>query len=272
MDMEETETGSGDAVNGVDRILVGMGVAALALLPTYIMLMAKPARLADFLQPDSAPRSKPPFLGPGLFFVASLLFVLMIATLTLSGVKTPSPERIEAAQTTGGAAYSIGTGIGYTLAALEDKLSSGDFWNAVAVAMPVFGYAVVLAFGLWGLIRLTTKEWTAAHAVGAALYMVGGLMTGTSLIAGLTVLMGYMVGTLLAGVVMLLGLLGVLCLTSVQAYAFAKAKGADDGARLGLASTAVPILVVLIFSGFAILSTMVGDGLAPAPVETTEKS
>lgn len=271
MDIEEVESGSGDTVNGVDRILVGMGVAALALLPTYIILIAKPDRLSSLLQPGSPPQNKAPYLGPGLFFVASLLFVLMVASLTLSGVEAPSPERIEAAQTTG-AAYSIGTGIGGTLAALEDKLSSGDFWNAVAVAMPVFGFAIILAFGLWGLIRLATQEWTAAHAVGAALYMVGGLMAGTALIAGLAVLVGHVAGTMLAGVVMLFGLLAVLSLTSVQAYAFGKATGAEDGARLGLASAAVPILVIVIFVAFAIGSANLGDGVEPVVAEVSETS
>ncbi|MGB6228597.1 MAG: hypothetical protein WBF53_00535, partial [Litorimonas sp.] len=120
MDIEDTEGGSGDTVNGVDRVLVGAGVAALALLPTYWLLIAHPARLAPRLDPHAQPAIRLPFLGPGLFFVSSLLFALLASSLLIAVIEPPDEVRIEAARQTG-AAFSIGAAIGGLMSALEDR-------------------------------------------------------------------------------------------------------------------------------------------------------
>lgn len=255
LDDPNIDSGSGDPVNGVDRILVGAGVLALVLLPAYGMLIAKPERYAPKLVPSRGSNASDDLPGPGLFFVGSVLFVLLMGSLVLVGLEPPSEDTVAAAKGAG-PGYAIGTAIGQLMSALQTRLSSGDFWSAVAVAVPIFAFAVTLAVPLRLLLGWAVKKWTSAHAMGAALYITGGLLIGIGLSVALGAFIARLATTMVGALMATLAIFAVIGLTGVQAHAFGRLGGAKSEARLGFAAAAVPFSVLGVVAAWAVVANL----------------
>jgi hypothetical protein len=240
MDIEDTESGSGDKINGVDGFLVATGVAAIALVPTYAALLVAPQRLADRLDPRQFGKRDWALLGPGSFFVASVLLVILVGMFLTAGLEAPDTAELESARKTG-VAYSFGAAIGGTMKGLENTLRSGDFWNAAAIAMPIFGFVVALAFPLRALIGSAAPRFRAVQAVAASLYMVGGLMVGTCAVVIALMVASPLIGRMAASGLGVICILGIVLMTSLQTYHFGQAYGPVRETRLGIACALTPM-------------------------------
>jgi hypothetical protein len=255
MELEDAsiESGDTDTVNGVDRILVGAGVLALLLLPAYGMLIVKPERYASKLVPGRGSDVSDNFPGPGLFFVGSVLFVLVIGMMVLSGLEPPNDDTVATAKRTG-PGFAVGASIDQLILALQTRLFSGDFWSAVAVAVPIFAFSVSLAVPLRILLGWAVKGWTSTHAIGAALYITGGLLIGFTASATLGTLLGRFVSSTVGSLTGVLCILAVIGLTGVQAYGFGQRLGAKSEARLGVVAAAVPLSVIAVIAVWAFVA------------------
>ena len=247
MDEVEIDSDSGDTVNGVDRFLVSAGVLALGLLPAYGLLVAKPEKYASKLIPKQSSDTLP---GPGLFFIGSILFVLLAVSVASAGMAPPDEKIVQTAQESN-SAFAIGTAIGHLMNSLEDRLFSGDFWSAVAVSVPIFSFAVLLAVPLRLLLGWAVKNWTSSHAMGAALYITGGALIGIGLSASIGLITGRMFGRVIGTLIAMLGIFAAIALTGVQAHAFGNSAGPKSDVRLGLSAAAVPFSIIGIFVALA---------------------
>lgn len=253
LDNPNIDSGDTDTVNGVDRVLVGAGVLALVLLPAYGMLIAKPGRFASKLVPGRGSNLSDNLPGPGLFFVGSVLFVLLMGMMVLSGIEPPNDDTIATAKQTG-AGFAVGAAIGQLISGLQTRLFTGDLWSAVAIAVPIFAFSVSLAVPLRILMGWAVKSWTSTHAMGAALYITGGLLIGFTASATLGTLLGRFVDSIVGSLTGTLCILAVIGLTGVQAYGFGEHLGAKSEARLGVIAAAVPISVIAVIAVWAFVA------------------
>ena len=248
MELEEIEQDSGDTGNGIDSVLIGLGVAIIMLPIMFVTLVGKPSSLSHNLTGHRTPLSgsaSKRVIGPGLFFVLSLIgFVLMMQWLAPGADSMPDVSEIED-RADFGAGYEIGKSFGGLMNEFEERLSSGNIWSAVVIIVPIYVFALVFAAINKMLVSLICKEWTTAHAVGSSLYMIGSLLLW---FATLLVIAGFAPTTaspVIMGTVMGLGFLAALGFTAVQTYGFVDGltdKPPSDW--LGLISAATPLILM----------------------------
>jgi len=258
MEPEDIDTGNGDPVSGVDRLMVGLGVAVLALPLTFTTLVARPSRLSPYLTGQSktteAEDHVTKYLGPGLFFILSLLVFVVIMKWMMSGASAGiEPSHLEG-RATFDAGYETGQAFAQLIKSFEQRLASGNLWSAVIIVVPVYIFALALALANRGLVGLLTARWTAAHAVGASLYIIGGIILWSSL----AVVVGALLATILPpvgiGIFGLLVCVIVLSLTAVQTYGFASDFVLKKEYHLGLVSAAIPPVIIALFFGLIIFA------------------
>lgn len=257
MEADELESGSGDTVNRVDQLLIGLGVAVIGIWGTFVSLIANPSKLSPYLTgqaADANSEGKPKrYLGPGLFFILSLLiFILVMYLLKVQAVPSAEPREVsEVVQSNAG--YKVGYALAQLVDAFEQRVMSGNIWSAVVIVVPVYAFAVALALINRILIGWIAPRWTAAHAVGAALYNIGTIILWMAVI----VLIGAVASGSLPRLVMA-GLTGVafltvMGLTAVQTYQFVADLTDEVDYRLGILSIATPLAILGLVVVFVIL-------------------
>lgn len=248
MEADELESGNGDTVNRVDQLLIGLGVAVIGIWGTFASLIARPSKLSPYLtgQPtevDSVGKSKR-YLGPGLFFILSLLiFILVMYLLKVQAGPSADPKDVsEIARSS--SSYKVGYALAQLVDAFEQRVMSGNIWSAVVIIVPVYAFAVALALINRILIGLIAPRWTAAHAVGAALYNIGTIILWVAVIVLIgTVASGSLPRLVMAGLAGL-AFMTVMGLTAVQTYQFAADFTDQVDYRLGLLSAATPFAIL----------------------------
>lgn len=256
MDIEELETGSGDGVDRVDAWLVALGVALIGIWGTLFTLIVAPSRLAKRLTGGFVLTGQRPteqrYLGPGFFFVLSILIFVVIMHIVKiqTGSGAELPEVSEAAQSS--TSYQIGYGLAQLLDNFQQRVASGNFWSAAVLIVPVYLFSVGLALINHVLIRFIAPRWTASHAVGAALYQMGGVILSLGLVVLLLMAAHGLLPPKLTALLGGLSFLILIGLTAVQTYQFAASVMDDPDYRLGLISAATPMIII----GLIILSTL----------------
>ncbi|MEM9600957.1 MAG: hypothetical protein AAF926_08035, partial [Pseudomonadota bacterium] len=140
MELEDMESGSGDMVDRVDAWLVGLGVALIGIWGTLITLIIAPGKLAGYLTGGRVMKSgktlKMRHLGPGFFFVLSLLiFMVMMHILKLQAEPNTAP--VEVSETMrANAGYQIGYAMAQFIDIFQDRAMSGNLWSAFVLIIP----------------------------------------------------------------------------------------------------------------------------------------
>lgn len=241
-------------LRSIDRWMIGAGVALLAVPATFAILVARPSRLAPFLDGNGNENGIPGrarhALGPGLFFILALLSTVAVAKLFMEPAGTggadaaASESVVTDASALRDASYATGASAARLVNGLIERLDAGNLWSAVMIAIPVFVFALVLALINRMLVLGIAPRWSASHAVGSSLYMVGSLIVWLIIAVMTNIVLSQLgfsfIGSLAAFLLVVTG----LAWTGVQAYAFWESHGALTGVRLGLAATAIPIAIL----------------------------
>lgn len=177
-------------VGGIDGLVVSLGLAILAVLPTLFIVTFMPWRAASLVAGDRPSGRVGYILGPGIFFVAAIVSTLAVSSLVPNAPSPPvaSEQVIETNETTAltTSAFRAGLEAGRRNAQDEDEeeddgpsrgarildgLSSGNIWKAAATISPFFLWACLIG-GIscaWAAV-LQVKKWTLRAAIGSGLY------------------------------------------------------------------------------------------------------
>jgi len=250
--MNDVDAGNSDTVTGVDRLMVGIGVSMLVLPLTFATLIFRPSRLACGLGRQSSHNSgaidqeqqNSSILGPGLFFVFSLIFSIIILRWMIPGGEAIETPAVLQNQDTYSSGFKAGTALGVVISSFVDRLSVGNLWSAIALLVPVYLFALVVALTNRLLVGLLNSKWTAAHAVGASLYLVGGLALWLAVVMIVFSLSIIILPALAAVFILLALILTAIGLTGMQSYGMAAPFIDRPDYRLGLISAAIPVLIL----------------------------
>lgn len=188
LDLEvENEFENRNVIGGLDRLILNVGLAILAVVPTFIILIAMPWRAAPLLAGEHAEGRQGAILGPGVFFVAALLAGYSLTAL----INPPDPVAVTEPASEIAAA---GEAIGETAATAEEQdrpgmnssirsrlmasIAEGNVWKIASLFFPMFVVAcgiAALSSGVGSLV-LRVKEWTLRAATGASLYYLTTLI------------------------------------------------------------------------------------------------
>lgn len=163
----ENEFENRNVIGGLDRLILNIGLAVLAVVPTFIMITVMPWRAATLLSGDQPEGRKGAILGPGVFFVGALT-----ASVLLTGLINPS----DAATAAEAASDALSSDDQPASAGVRSRLMAamieGDVWKAASVLFPFFivGCGIAAISSGIGSLMLRVSAWTLRAATGAGLY------------------------------------------------------------------------------------------------------
>lgn len=240
----------------LDWLLISAGVGVLSLLPTFLILIIAPYKLAPQLA-GKPPSGRRLYLGPGQFFVLAVIVFVLIGGLLRR--ENESSEFDAAVRDTEqfNTGVSIGRGLRNFIEATGERLASGDLWSAALIALPIFAFAVVLGFviallfgglerfRLFRKVESPSHSWDIRHSMGSALYIVGALTLWNALFLALALILPSTgVPVVIGGLTFLTLFITAFVCAGWQAYAFAKGSGIKDGTGLFFAASFVPVAVI----------------------------
>lgn len=176
MDQFEVEIKEKNFIGGIDRVVINLGVAIMAFIPTLFYLLVSPKKLAPLLSGDAeADGRSGMLLGPGIFFFLSVIFnISALKLMILDQVAEHSTRQTELTDTP---AYQVGYSLGKAFSSIQngiyENLASGNIWSAIVFAIPLFLIATFL--GMFGgvVFRSVSEKWTYKVSMGAGLYTFG---------------------------------------------------------------------------------------------------
>ena len=149
-------------LGGLDKLATHFGIAILAVFPTFLTCLIRPARLRpliDRIEPDGR---KGLLLAPGAFFFLAL-FVAFILAAMMSTPETLSRN---------------GAYIGPDLAVrVQSAAAEGNFWKLLGTILPIYGAAIML--GLLGVVLkpFAGEGWSLQSSIRTALYVMGVIVS-----------------------------------------------------------------------------------------------
>ena len=86
MDQFEVDVEEKNLVGGLDRLIINVGVAIMAVIPTFFYSILLPKKLGPLLSGDTEPDGRRGMLlGPGVFFFLTTILTCLLYT-------SPSPR------------------------------------------------------------------------------------------------------------------------------------------------------------------------------------
>ena len=189
MDDTDIDLSDKNIVGGLDRFVIWVGLAVIAVLPTLFIVLFMPWRAAGLVAGEKPEGREGYILGPGVFFVVAV----MSSVLLSSAIESPDPEpdpaqaQIELEEKQESSAFRYGFEIGQrssertsdtenffdTETTLIEGITSGNVWLAAGSISPYFFFACLIAAITCLAARLSgVSNWTMRAAVGAGLYFV----------------------------------------------------------------------------------------------------
>lgn len=253
--MDENETiqefqDNADTVSSIDKALMGIGVALLAFLPTFAVLLFRPTALSANLSLRTPKDGQgKPLLRPGLFFVVALLSFVFVLNLVSSGKSGGTGKQPKSVQDN--AAFDIGyaaaKGFDRLVDGLVTGLASGNVWGAVMVAFPIYLFAIALAMLHYLPMKAIARSWTAELSVGVSLYIAGGLLGVINLIGIIIIVAMPLAPQFAMGIVLFVLILAALAGTAFQSYNLSAPHVDVPDHHLVLMSIWVPFALIGLF-------------------------
>ncbi len=146
-----------DVLGGIDRLLINVGMAIIAFIPTYFILIFRPSRMAYMLSGEEPDGRKGLILGPGIMFVFSVLFTIGLAYILkdVAKVDVAPTETVNNGPKGGG---------------IRTALSEGNFWRSIILTLPFYFVALLIGV-IFQIVHLICGQKTnLTKAVGVGLY------------------------------------------------------------------------------------------------------
>lgn len=248
MDEFDLDVEEKDVIGGLDRLLVNIGMAIIALLPTYFYLIFRPKVLCPLLLGEEVDGRAGLKLGPGVTFILSILFLLTMGYL-FKDMAAPDvdPEAVKK-----GASR------------LREAISEGNIWRSIVLSLPFYFAALIIGLIFFLTHRLFGKTANLAQSISIGLYMISTLLFLMTFIGILeNTLDGGDAVYLIMGLYALIMFLGVVPwqLFSFSRHGFGHAKG--DAAAMALVSF---ILLLVTLTAVA----LVGSQLSASTPDVTD--
>jgi len=175
MDQFEIDVEEKNLVGGLDRLIINVGVAIMALIPTFFYLVFSPKKLGPLLSGDAEPDGRRGMLlGPGVFFFLSIIFSILLLNLMRpeASAESSTVKTDMASSAIGQASFSFGMRSGQIQRGIYENIVDGNIWSAIVSAIPIYLFAVYLGI-LGGVIfNRVSNKWTYKDAMGAGLYVI----------------------------------------------------------------------------------------------------
>ena len=303
MEQGELDLEDKNIVGGLDRLVIWIGLAVLAVLPTLFIVTFLPWRAAPLIAGERPSGRDGYVLGPGIFFVTAIVstFVL-ISMLDIPERASPAPAAEITADIPADPATTSPFQAGFKMgaqmgdedgdAAEEDSpgigtriltgIQSGNIWQAASSISPFFFAACFIAgiTAAWGSV-LRIPQWTLRAAMGGALYFATTYTVWFSLpIAIMKYLFGDIPSSELSStavIFLVLGFIVPLLALPWQTFWFVKAYTGTSAHKAGLATagsigTLVSVLIIVItvstINAFTDAEAQNPEASSPAPVAT----
>lgn len=230
------------AVGALDRLTTNVAISLVAVVPTLFVCAIQPWRLSELIQQDHPEGRSGMLLSPGAFSPLSMLLSLMAGAL----LTTP-----EIANNNGA---FLGPGLALTIQA---AVSEGDIWKAVAIILPIYGFAVVV--GSLGLVLKPWigSDWSIRTILRAVFYVTGALVSWVILTTAAIDLIRVSSGNIdLVNSLYMLIPLPTFGLIFWMYFWFFRKGGALSLVRSGVLSMMMILLMVLSVIGLGTLATL----------------
>ena len=179
--MQDDHSTDKDFIGSIDRSIIGFGLAAIALIPTLLLALLRPAKLWPLIDADHPKGRDGYMLSPGIFF----LLTVSVHSLILYRI--------------------VGDGSAVQMSkSVDDAVQGANVGQILLSLSPAFLVALIVTMLIWFSTRLTMREWTIRHSMRAALYIAPAQLWLTMPIERLTSFLGE-IGSLerVAGIVIL---------------------------------------------------------------------
>lgn len=170
-----------DFIGSIDRSIIGFGLAAIALIPTLLLALVRPAKLWPLIKSDHPKGRAGYILSPGIFF----LLTVSVHSLILSRI--------------------IGDGSSAQMSkSVDDAVQGANLGQILLSLSPAFLGALFVTILIWLVTRPTLRDWTLQHSMRTALYIIPAQLWLTMPIERITSILGEL-GSMgrIAGIVIL---------------------------------------------------------------------
>jgi hypothetical protein len=179
-----------DFYGAIDRFVTNTALAGLALIPCVISVFALPWRLPAMISPERGSGRDGILLAPGLFFLLSSLFSILVISLLTIATGTLS----ESAQT-GDGGVNLGASDGVRIGSVDPTVitaawQSGEYNAIVTTILPLFGLCVISFASTAWLKRFVGAWWTVRAAVRTGFYVFGALLGFSAIVVVLSFKVG----------------------------------------------------------------------------------
>lgn len=169
MDLEaSSEEEERNAFGAVDKLVVNAAMVAASLIPTMIVGLIMPWKLAPLITGENPTGRKGILISPGLFFLVAIIGSVFLAGAAFTDAE-PEPTTVQTEapkkpKTFFGARDSI---------AVAQAVAQGDFTKALLVVAPIFLLSVFSATLSKAARPLLGEGWTLQASIRAWLYFTG---------------------------------------------------------------------------------------------------
>lgn len=229
-----------NVIGGLDRLLMNVGMAFIALIPTYIYLIFKPKALCSLLKDEESDGRQGLKLGPAVTFIFTILVLLAIGYL-FRGV---------------GGSEVAADGQEIARKGIRAAVSEGNFWRSIILSLPLYLAALVLGVLFHFSHRIIRKQSDLRQAVGVGFYILSTVFISMIPLGRFMEELGP--ESIQTGVIFAIILLSIFIILPWQMFSFSRHA---FGNSKGDAAAVALICFVLIFISFVVFG-MIGSSLS----------
>ncbi len=154
MDEFDLDVEEKNIVGGLDRLLINIGMAFVAIIPTYFYLIFRPKAMCYMLRGEEADGRQGLKLGPGVTFIFAILILLGVKYIFRDAVNSSvAPANVE----------TVGS-------AISSAISDGNIWQSIVLSLPLFFAALICGVSFHISHRVLGKISNLTQALGIGFY------------------------------------------------------------------------------------------------------
>ncbi len=154
--------------SSIDRLVIETAVIAASLIPTVLVGLVLPWRLAPLITGREPEGRHGLTLGAGLYFLVAIITAVFVAGATYSPDLTTSAQASTQASPDNASFFGPSDSI-----AVAHAIAKGDFSQAILVITPIFLLSVFSAIVTLIARPLLGQIWTLQASIKAWLYFIG---------------------------------------------------------------------------------------------------